>query len=404
MEKPEKAIVLDGEQRAALAVTRSLGARGIRVAVGSERKGCLASATKYCSESFAYPSPAEDPEGFRAALLAYLEKTGDSVLLPVTDVTLSEVLMHRGELPAGIVLPCDAYDKYAELSDKANLARIARELGVPVPDTLLSTDYENNEVLIDKAAEFGFPLVVKPSFSRIRTDEGWKSAKVHYARDPGHLREILSVETFREVPFLVQKRVYGPGIGVFLLTKEGELLAKFAHRRIREKPPSGGVSVVSESVVFPEEAGGAALRILEKVRWTGVAMVEFKVDRETNVAKLLEINARFWGSLQLAVSSGVDFPYLLYRLALGEQMDPPGSYLVGMRSRWELGDLDHLLIRLTKSRSSANLPSHLGGRPEALKDFIVDFFRPSVHNEVCRRDDMKPFFHELKSYLREIMN
>ena len=397
-----KAIVLDGEQRAALAVTRSLGSHGIHVAVGSERKRCLASATRNCSESFAYPSPVDDPDGFRAALLKYIESSGDSVLLPVTDVTLSEVLMHREELPAGTALPYDAFEKYSELSDKANLVRIARELNVPVPDTLLSTDYENNEILVDKAAEFGFPLVVKPSFSRIRTEQGWKNAKILYARDPDHLRGILSGETIRRAPFLIQRRVYGPGIGIFLLMKEGEVLAKFAHRRIREKPPSGGVSVVSESVVFPEEAGGAALRILEKVRWTGVAMVEFKVDRDTNVAKLMEINARFWGSLQLAVSSGVDFPYLLYRLALGEPMDPPGSYVVGMRSRWELGDLDHLLIRMLKSRSNSNLPPHLGGRSEALKEFVSDFFRPSVRNEICRRGDMKPFLHELKNYFRDL--
>jgi predicted ATP-grasp superfamily ATP-dependent carboligase len=397
-----KAIVLDGEQRAALAVVRSLGIHGIPVAVGSEKKDCLASASKYCSESFTYPSPAEAPESFRRALRKYLVGTGGSVLLPVTDVTLSEVLMHREELPPGTVLPYDTYGKYAELSDKTNLVRIAGELGVPVPDTLLSSDHENNEILIDKAAGFGFPLVVKPGFSRIRTEKGWKNAKVQYARDPDQLRGILSEEIYQRTPFLIQKRIFGPGIGIFLLTREGEPLAKFAHRRIREKPPSGGVSVVSESIEFPGQAGGAALRILEKVRWTGVAMVEFKVDRETNEAKLLEINARFWGSLQLAVSSGVDFPYLLYRLALEAPMDKPGPYVVGLRSRWELGDLDHLLIRLRKSRAGANLPPHLGGRPEALKDFIVDFFRPSVRNEVCRRGDMKPFFNELNSYLRDI--
>ncbi|MBE0604493.1 MAG: ATP-grasp domain-containing protein [Deltaproteobacteria bacterium] len=226
---------------------------------------------------------------------------------------------------------------------------------------------------------------------------------MHYANDQGALGEILSLETFRNYPFLIQKRVYGPGIGLFLLTRNGEVLAGFAHRRIREKPPSGGVSVLSESVEFPKEAGEAAMRILGKVRWTGVAMVEFKEDRETGVARLLEVNARFWGSLQLAVTSGVDFPYLLYRMATSEPLEKNPPYAVGVRSRWELGDLDHLLIRLLKYRSNSNLPPHLPGRGAALKEFVFDFFRPSVRNEICRRGDAKPFLHEMKWYLRHLM-
>lgn len=398
-----KAIVLDGEQRAALAVTRSLGSRGIRVAVGAERRPCLASSTRFCSESFEYPSPGSDPAGFRSTLVEYLGKSGGAVLFPITDVSLTEVLSNRGDLPAGIVLPFETYGKYAELSDKANLVRIARELKVPIPDTLLSTDHENNEILCDKASRFGYPLVVKPSFSRIRTETGWMNAKVRYAADPAQLREILSLEVFRNTPFLVQKRVQGPGIGVFLLTKDGEALAKFAHRRIREKPPSGGVSVLSESVEFPGDAGESAMRILGKLRWTGVAMVEFKMDRETGIARLLEVNARFWGSLQLAISSGVDFPHLLYRLALEEPVEPGPPYAVGLKSRWELGDLDHLLIRLLKSRAKSNLPPGIAGRAAALKEFVFDFFSPSVRNEVCRSGDMKPFVLEMKDYLRQLM-
>jgi predicted ATP-grasp superfamily ATP-dependent carboligase len=52
----------------------------------------------------------------------------------------------------------------------------------------------------------------------------------------------------------------------------------------------------------------------------GVAMVEFKLDRRKgNAAKLIDVNGRFWGSLQLAILSGVDFPYYLYQLAVGDR-------------------------------------------------------------------------------------
>lgn len=398
-----KAIVLDGEQRSALAVTRSLGRRGIRVAVGSESSPCLSSSSRYCAESFVYPSPCSDPAGFRRVLLNFTIESGPSILFPITDITLTEILLHRDELPKDILLPFDTYDRYMELSDKASLFRIARKLNVPVPDTLLSADYDSQEAILRNASEMGFPLVVKPGLSKIRTSSGWKDARIRYANNPESLREILALEYFREHPFLIQKRVCGPGIGIFLLMKDGEVLAEFGHRRIREKPPSGGVSVLSESIDIPRRAGDSAIKILEKIGWTGVAMVEFKLDQIEKTAKLLEVNARFWGSLQLSISAGVDFPFLLYRLAQGVRNERTRAYTVGLRSRWELGDLDHLLIRFFKNPAAENIPANLPPRSTLLKDFIFDFFRPSVRNEVMQTGDSQPFFHELKKYIRHFL-
>jgi predicted ATP-grasp superfamily ATP-dependent carboligase len=397
------AIVLDGEQRAALAVTRSLGRRGIRVAVGSYVNPCLSSSSRYCADSFVYPSPHNDPAGFRRALMEFILKSRPAILFPVTDISLSEVLLHRCELPEGILLPFDSYSSYCELSDKANLFRVARELKVPLPGTLLSTDYENQEVILQNAGKMGFPLVVKPSLSKVRTISGWSDAKVQYAKNPDNLRQILSLEIFNKHPFLIQKRIIGPGIGIFLLMKDGVVIAKFAHKRIREKPPSGGVSVLSESIEIPRDAGDSAVKILENIRWTGVAMVEFKVDQEEKIAKLLEVNARFWGSLQLSISAGVDFPYMLYCLAKGEKNEHIREYTVGLRSRWELGDLDHLLIRLFKNPTSSNIPNNQPRRSTVLKEFMSDFFRPSVRNEVLQAGDVRPFFHELKNYVRHFL-
>jgi predicted ATP-grasp superfamily ATP-dependent carboligase len=182
--------------------------------------------------------------------------------------------------------------------------------------------------------------------------------------------------------------------------KGGKVIAKFSHKRIREKPPSGGVSVLSESIEPPVEAMNSAVKILEKLQWTGVAMVEFKIDRGKNVAMLLEVNARFWGSLQLAVSSGVDFPYLLFRLANGENIEDHSGYTVGLRSRWELGDLDHLMIRLFKKSSKLNLLLDYPSRAALFKNFMFDFIRPSVKNEIFQYGDAKPFFHELRGYIK----
>jgi hypothetical protein len=77
-------------------------------------------------------------------------------------------------------------------------------------------------------------------------------------------------------------------------------------------------------------------------------MVEFKIDRESGVPKLMEINGRFWGSLPLAVLAGVDFPYLYYRLAQGLDVERRRDHCEGVVSRHFMGDLHHLYSALFK--------------------------------------------------------
>jgi predicted ATP-grasp superfamily ATP-dependent carboligase len=398
------AIILDGEQRSALAATRSLGRKGIKVIVGAEIAPALSSCSRYCGKSFLYPPPYSDPAGFMQTLRGFTEKTPGSILFPMTDVTMTEILLNRTELPEGIVMPFVDYEKYMQVTDKIKLFRLARELNLPIPTTFLSTEFESRDGLVESVERSGFPVVVKPGLSKIRSGNGWLDAKVRYATDKKSLLDILSQAIFKGFPFLVQKRIEGPGVGIFLLMKDGEVIARFAHRRIREKPPSGGVSVLCESIEPPADAVEAAVMILAKLDWTGVAMVEFKIDRDQNVARLLEVNARFWGSLQLAITSGVDFPYLLFRLASGEKVEGPGGYALGLKSRWELGDLDHLFIRLLKNRTDLNLPSGHPSKSTLIKEFLLDFFRPSVRNEILQTSDPGPFLHEMKGYVRHLFH
>ena len=290
-----EAIVLDGDQRPALAITRSLGKRGIRVTVGAETKPSLASCSRFCADSFEYPSPYQDPEGFFQAVLLRTRGLRQAILLPVTDVTVSEILGRRGEFAEGIVIPFDGFEKYRLLSDKAWLVSQCRTLGLPMPRSVLSTDSMEREDAIVAAKEIGFPLVIKPNLSRIRTKTGWIGTRVRYARDEKELREILSSELFSRGPFILQERIQGPGVGIFLLMKDGVILARFAHRRLREKPPSGGVSVLCESIEPPAAALDAATRLLAGVRWNGVAMVEFKIDERGDIPRILEVQRQVLG-------------------------------------------------------------------------------------------------------------
>src|SRR3990172_10280671 len=127
------AIVLDGEQRSALAVTRSLGRKGVKVIIGAEKSPSLSSCSRYCTQFFVYPSPYHDLVGFLQALRDSTKKTCNSILFPMTDVTLTEILLNNRELPEKILIPFVNYDKYIQVTDKIKLFRLGRELNVPIP-------------------------------------------------------------------------------------------------------------------------------------------------------------------------------------------------------------------------------------------------------------------------------
>jgi hypothetical protein len=126
-------------------------------------------------------------------------------------------------------------------------------------------------------------------------------------------------------------------------------------------------------------------------------MLEFKTDRRTGQPYLMEINGRLWGSLQLAVDAGVDFPALLVGCALGERPARP-AYHVGVRNRWWWGDVDHLVARLRSSSTELALPPDAPSRWAVLRDFLR-VWRPRERNEVLRLADPMPFVRETVDWL-----
>ncbi len=125
-------------------------------------------------------------------------------------------------------------------------------------------------------------------------------------------------------------------------------------------------------------------------------MVEFK-GNDGEIPYLMEVNTRFWGSLQLAVDCGVDFPWMLYQIANGETVQMTENYETGKRLRWLLGDVDNLYLTLCDKRYSHRKKIAA----------ILNFVSPSVcktRHEVNRWSDLNPFWWELKKYVQDLLH
>ena len=191
---------------------------------------------------------------------------------------------------------------------------------------------------IERLAALGAPLWLKADAvhgrsgapSRVLRVDDPITARSEVARWLRHYRRVL-----------VQGHVPGSGVGVFLLMVNGHPRARFAHRRLHEVPHTGGVSSFRESVRYPD-IEAHALSVLRRIGWNGVAMLEYRRDPASGDFRLLELNARFWGSLHLALAAGVDFPRLLLDAWLGGR-EPEPSWTPGVRCRQTIpGEVRHL--------------------------------------------------------------
>lgn len=388
-------LVTDSDNRSALAATRSLGKRGHTVFTAGERHPSLASVSKYCAGFNAYTSPYKAPERYVADISRILLERNIEVVLPMTEITTLLITEHQHLFPSHVRVPFPPTSVVSAASNKAHVIRLAEQIGVPTPRTEI---LERPAQLEDVAERLSYPTVVKPARSRVWTGDRWLSTSVSYASTLDELRSQLAEMPDALFPVLLQERIEGPGVGVFMCCDEQGVIATFSHRRIREKPPSGGVSVLSESIPVDPVACAQATRLLRELQWRGVAMVEFKQDNRDGSLKLMEINGRFWGSLQLAIDAGVDFPSLAADLAVDIRPKDVQEYRVGVRTRWFWGDVDAMITLLLRSRTRLNLPPSHPGRWATLGQFLR-FWQAGTRYELARADDLRPWLLETRRWL-----
>jgi len=395
-----RVLITDGNERSALAVTRALGLQQLEVIVGAETRSSLAAASKYCSRSFVYPSPYSDPDSFVEKLLEIVEQEQITVVFPISDITMRLIGKEKTRFERHAVVPAPPGTVFEEVSNKYRLMKLAQELQIPIPETIFVPDGRVQDIA-DRIPHY--PVVVKPGQSVMRVTNSWSKTSVHYAANATELFNLYREKDYLRQPSLIQRRVNGEGQGLFALMNKGEPLVLFAHKRLREKPPSGGVSVLRESIELPKPMVDYALRLLQHVGWHGVAMVEFKIDQDRGVPLLMEANGRFWGSLQLAIDAGVDFPYLLFQLATGQPIQVSlNGYRTEVKSRWLLGDLDHLLLRLFKPKETLHLQPGTASKWQSIADFCR-FFQRGTYYEVERFDDPGPGIYEWRHYFELLL-
>jgi D-aspartate ligase len=205
------------------------------------------------------------------------------------------------------VVPVLDSESFKLANNKWLLHKLMQEHGFPTIPTVLCTldsDFEQ------QIRDLEFPVIIKPVTA-------WGGEGIQRFEDRSQFQEFLERSGSEKIKnrYIVQSFLTGYVGGFNILCRDGELLAYTMQRGFIRNPIKWAAAAAIE-FIKREDALEIGRKLVAALKYNGVANIDMFYDAEDNQVKVLEVNARFWGSLRGSYVAGVSFPYLACLAAL----------------------------------------------------------------------------------------
>jgi predicted ATP-grasp superfamily ATP-dependent carboligase len=338
------ALVPDVHFRGAVAGVRGLGRAGLGVLAVGPTPAAAGLWSRHARARAVAPEVSRHPESFARELFVLAERHGPLAIYPSREETVDVLLASSQRAPREATIPYPGPGPVAVLRDKARLPDLARAHGLGAPHM-----YFHGEAAGLAGAGLPFPFLLKPPV---------KGAVLDYPRvveSPADLEPIVAALPPRE-RVIAQERVAGELMSlVLVIARDGRVAARFQQRACRTWPPGAGPSTLARSVPLDYGLIERSRALLADVGYWGLAQLQF-VDSRPEPA-LIDVNVRYYGSLPLALRSGVNLPAILHGVTMGREAAEPPPYRAGVTYRW----LENELVAALHGHLRALVPPP--GRP-----------------------------------------
>lgn len=374
-----KVLILDAGNKNGLACIRSLGKKGFIVGGASTTPAFRNQGfySKYCRYKHVL-GEIKDIDSYAEKLINLLKAENYDVLMPVGLTSYLTVSKYKPEFLAHTNLVIADWDAMQIAANKDKTMEFADKLDIPTPETTVIKT-ESDISRISK-----FPVVIKSS-----DDVG---TFVKYANNSLELTKNYNyLKTVSHTNIIVQEYIKGFGCGFYGVYKNGDLKAHFMHKRLKEFPLTGGPSAMAESY-YDDELFRLGKKLMDGLKWNGPVMVEFKYDLKDNRYKLIEVNPKLWGSLDLTIAAGVDVPKMLVDIAVGNEFGFGGYKYV--KYKWLFPDM---LLVLISQFGLANLKEFLSTNSKT--NINLEDIKPNLFEIVLSvRDGFNLLLHPQRKY------
>ena len=374
-----------GWVRSSYSALRNLKKHDLQVVVSDSSFLGMSQFSRFSSGFNKYTSHYEDENKFISDIQDICLSKKIKLLLPSHNET-EIIARHKHKFADDLVAMIPEASHCKMFNNKSNAYDYVSSIGIPVPNRIR---YKDPSLLSDLLKNKG----VKKTVIKLLTGNSGKG--VFYGESAEHTQSIVEdlINEYELVPSRypqIEEYVQGEGYGCSVLYNNGKFIAHFTHRRLRDKIETGGTSTFREAAVH-EGIEAATKIIFDTIGWNGLAMCEFKVCPETGKFWFIEVNPRMWGSISLAIESGVQFPYLAWLCATqgtSQAIDYHSSCITSLnwKARWLLGDIFIVLGKIAR----LELKPVWSILKEEKADSIDDFFW----------DDPLVFIGEILAYLK----
>ena len=361
-----RCLILDAEMQCSLPVIESLRKRGFHVTAGSYKRINMGFFSKYSNERVMYPAPKTSPDGFFNTILELAKHHHYDFVLPTDDISSEVLLARKDALEQYTHLPIVAYETFMKARDKSQTLKIAMQNNIPCPGTF----FPDEENIGDIARRAPYPLLVKPNLSsgargitlvpnKDDLETTYRTVKAEYGEC--HIQEYIPKGGLQYKADL-------------FLDANQEFKAGIVYSKLRYFPIHGGSSIINRTVLRPEIIENAH-KLLKAMKWRGFADFDFITDPRDGMAKLMEINPRIPACFRITVAAGIDFPYMIAKLALGEDIPKVDGYQTDVYLRYF--PLDVLWFLKSPERFRA-------------KPSFFRFFGKNLHDQIISLRDPGP--------------
>lgn len=329
-------VVGDGSAAYVLPALRSLGRAGWTVAVG-QPEGGLAAASRWCAAVHSLPVAEHDPQGWLEAVATTVRQGRYDVVFPADDIELLALSAGRDHVPA--LVPYPEHEVVLAAVDKWSLTQAALAAGLGAPITRPAT--------ADAVAQVQGPVVVK---ARLHWSPGQEAGSerhlpVQVATGSDEVRAAVDMMRHGGGDPVLQELLNGTLMAVsVVLDRDGRPRA--AVQQVTERSSLRRTSARARTTTLDEDLLEGVVRMLQDLGWWGLANLQFLRPADGQ-PRLIDMNARFYGSLALAIGAGADLPRAWAQVALRRDPGPMRTGRAGVR--FSALDEDLLVDRAAES-------------------------------------------------------
>jgi len=390
------ALVLGEDTRSFLSVIRSLGNMGVTVDVVCYDKTSPSLTSKWINHAWHFNYQAYRIDDWIESVINCINNNQYDLVFPCDERAIYPLLSHKDKINAHTKIGLPNRAVRENLFDKHLTKKIAQDCDVRVAkgDLVYLSDHDYQSLSSTYSPRF----VIKPTES-FSEDKLSSRNKVAIISTEEEFRHYVNHSDLGSQQFLVEEYFEGTGEGVSLFACAGKVQYLFAHTRVNE-PRTGGGSSYRKAIPVDPGMAQACIKICEKTAYDGVGMFEFKKNYATNEWILIEVNARFWGSLPLAIHAGIDFPRYYAEYLLGRyevKSCPSANYNLNAYARSFTSDVYDTRAEMQYiAEADGRLPSlyntckRLAGYSRLLLNETIDSFS---------KRDPQPFKTELNQLL-----